>query len=497
MLVSLAIMYGLLPLRSHRFVFLSERFLVALVTATLALRAQGLEEREPDARCKPHTVYKWKSANGLDYSYSLPPNWFKGGAKRDVSTDDARCLVVLCHGTGLDYRWGHANHDPRLLRPQDVLVSVSGTSPGRGESRLFLGEDADRKAFLDFIKELRQRFEPGRVFLYGHSQGGFFVLDFAGAHPQQVAGVVAHASGAWAGSAVPKALSDVPLVVQHGSADPVVPYGQSIGTRDAYVKKGMTMLLRRLEFYNHWPNEQRTHEALAFCDGMTCKGADHALDQVRDLLEEKKPDRYQWTTVPAFAFARRVLRRFEAGGDLAGADAKAKQAALALTKAIEAHAKTHVDALSKILKNQASLVLQSAKGKKAATSAPWIEWLLALREDFRGVDTVEAFVKALRFDDAAEAHAKEAQKMLRVFYNEKDMRKLFVTVAKALPRTFLHDSLPHDFRKRLRDIRERAKDHGITSQELDAARCLDEYEAGIVDGAKSYAKAYGKWRLPR
>ncbi|HMQ23815.1 MAG TPA: hypothetical protein PKE00_15080, partial [Planctomycetota bacterium] len=94
-------------------------------------------------------------------------------------------------------------------------------------------------------------------------------------------------------------------------------------------------------------------------------------------------------------------------------------------------------------------------------------------------------------------HAKEAQKMLRVFYNEKDMRKLFVDVTKALPRAFLHDDLPHDFRKRMRDIRERAKDHGITSQELDAARCLDEYEAGIVDGAKSYAKAYGKWRLPR
>lgn len=459
---------------------------------------QKTDERAPDKSCKPHVVYKWKSKGGLDFTYSLPKGWFaKPGADTDASEKDARSLVVICHGTGLDYRWGHANHSPEVLRPDNVLVSVSGPSPGQGESRLFLGNDEDRKAFRGFLNELRELFDPTRIFIYGHSQGGFFVLDFAGAFPKEIAGVVAHASGAWASSATPKALASIPLVVQHGSSDPVVPYGQSVGTRDAYEKRGLSMQLRRLEFYNHWPNEVRTHEMIAYCDGMSCTTAEHAIAQVRAMLEPKKPDRYQWKTAPAFSAARCVLRRFESGGDFAKADAGVLAVASKLTNAIENHAKLHVTALSKLLKSKSDLMLVSAKARGAKkTIKPWIEWLLACREDFRGVDTFEDFAKSLSLDDVIEAHGKAASKITRSFYNEKDEKRLFRTIVKELPNAFLYDAFPHDFRKRMQDLEERAKEFGIPPKELAAARHLEEYRTGITGGAENYAELLAKFKLP-
>ena len=63
---------------------------------------------------------------------------------------------------------------------------MDGTSPGQGDSRLFLGEEKDAAAFCDFLTELRKQFAVAKVFLYGHSQGGFFVAYYAGEFPDTV-----------------------------------------------------------------------------------------------------------------------------------------------------------------------------------------------------------------------------------------------------------------------------------------------------------------------
>ena len=163
---------------------------LCLGASPLSLEAQG-EPREPGAGAKPHTVYEAKSEGGLRYTWAIP---------KESPPAGERALTVLLHGTGLDYRWGLANHTVGKFRPRDVVVSVDGTSPGQGSSRLFLDGQKDLEAFHQFLTELRGKFAVDRVFLYGHSQGGFFVALYAGAYPKDVAGVVAHASGAWAGS---------------------------------------------------------------------------------------------------------------------------------------------------------------------------------------------------------------------------------------------------------------------------------------------------------
>src|SRR5690606_29815273 len=144
----------------------------------------------------------WTSEQGLRYTWSLPPTFQKGKA----------CdLVVLCHGTGLDYRWGHANHDPLTFRTNDIIISPDGPSEGPNGTRLFLGEPEDAIIFRDFLLEMSRVFPARGIFLYGHSQGGFFVAYFAGEWPAAAEGVVAHASGAWSWSRREGGVQGVPI----------------------------------------------------------------------------------------------------------------------------------------------------------------------------------------------------------------------------------------------------------------------------------------------
>src|SRR5262249_52424015 len=157
-----------------------------------------------------------------------------------------------------------------VFRRDDIVVSVDGTSPGQNDTRLFLGRPEDARAFRDFLSEMRKTFAVDRIFLYGHSQGGFFVVYYAGEYPNTVAGVVAHASGAWNWSKMTGKVKNLAIAFMHGNADQFVPYGQSPGARDAYAKAGFKLLhLRRLHGYSHWPNAVRAGECLAWCDGMT------------------------------------------------------------------------------------------------------------------------------------------------------------------------------------------------------------------------------------
>ena len=145
-----------------------------LLTLVTTLPAEDPPEKAPTPRAKPLTVYRWKSKNDLRFTWATPKGY-------DGKTP--RNLTVICHGTGLDYRWGHWNNKPEVFRPDDIVVSVDGPSPGANSTRLFLGKSQDAKAMHAFLGELRQEFKIDRIFLYGHSQGGFFVVYYAGEYP--------------------------------------------------------------------------------------------------------------------------------------------------------------------------------------------------------------------------------------------------------------------------------------------------------------------------
>jgi predicted esterase len=451
---------------------------VAPARAANPMRSEEWKRLQPSADAPAHEVFAWTSKEGLRFAWCLPKGY--DAAK-------PRNLTVILHGTGLDHRWGFWNNKPGIFRPDDVVVSVDGTTPD-GEARVFLGDDKNAKAFREFLHELRASFTVDRVFLYGHSQGGFFVVHFAGEFPDEVAGVVAHASGAWNWSKTGKPVKKVAIGFMHGTLDPVVPYRQSPGSRDFYAQEGFELLhLRRLERYNHWPNAVRANEALAWCQGMTAKGADEALGCAAEMLRPKKSDEYQWETVVDFSGARDVLRRLVGQGPVPLADVDPKLVAEAekMIGEIESEGARHVETLVKALPAKKALVLD---GK------PWLGHLIAVREDFRGVDSVEKFVAELGFDKLAKSHATAASKIFTAWYDGKDPKKLFEIVTAEIGDAFLIEGYPPELAKRIAEIEGDAKKLKLSKPALAKYADFEKWKKGWDDGVKEYESLWRKWK---
>lgn len=439
------------------------------------LRADDPERREPSASAPDSKVFAWTSKAGLRYTWVLPPGY-------DAKTP--RHLTVILHGTGLDYRWGHWNNPVGVFRPHDVVVSVDGTSPGQGDTRLFLGEPKDASAFKAFLEELRSTFAIDRVYLYGHSQGGFFVVYYAGEFPDTVAGVVAHASGAWNWSKMTPPVKKVAIAFMHGTGDPVVPYGQSPASRDAYAEKGFALLhLNRLDRYNHWPNAIRATETLDWCQGMTAESAEEALDCAMRILTVKKADQYQWVTLVDFSGARDVLRRLEGKGPAPMSQVPAAVASEAKRwiVEIEKHGASHVKELEKSM----------PKKGLALDGKPWLGHFVPLRENFRGVESVEAFFAAQKFDSKVEAHAKASKALFEAWWDEKENAKVAQAALEGLPKCFLLDTFPADFGERMDALR------SVKLPGKLGFAAFDDWSKGWKDGLAQYESVWKTWEGPK
>ena len=451
--------------------------------ATLhAQKKDAPEGKPPDPFAPAHKAFGWNSKNGLRFVWWLP---------KDYDPKTPRNLTVILHGTGLDYRWGYWNNKPGIFRPHDVVVSVDGPTPD-GESRLFLGEPKDAKAVREFLREMRERFAIDRVFLYGHSQGGFFTVYFAGEYPDEVAGVVAHASGAWNWSKMGKGVHKVAIAFLHGTLDPVVPYRQSPGSRDAYAKADFPLLhLRRLSRYNHWPNAVRATETLDWCQGMTASDPGEAYACALRILAPKPSDEYQWKTAVGFSAAADVLRRLIGAGPapLAGVPEDVAAAARERLAEIDAAGAEHVAALAK--------ALPPKKPAASLAPGPWLGHLVPLREDFRGVASVETYVAALGYDDLAEAHAKAARRILDDWYAEKEPAEVYESIVETLPRAFLYEGLPPELAEKMNEWKRGARDLGISAKLAKKHAAFEAWSEAWKDGLASYESVWKKWKGPK
>ncbi len=463
----------------------AEVLLCALLHGAFALSfsasvlAAQIDSREPGP-AKPHTVYTWTSAADLRYTWCVPEGY---------DGNDPRDLTVILHGTGLDYRWGHANHRPSVFRPNDIVVSVDGTSPGPNGSRLFLGKSADAAAFKVFLDEMHERFAVRHVYLYGHSQGGFFVTYYAGAYPDSVRGVVAHASGAWGHASTGKSVRSVAIAFLHGTADPVVTYRNSVGARAAYVERGFPKVhLRRIIGYNHWPNEVRADEALAWCVGMTTDDPEEALAAAIDLLRPKPADSVRYQTVASFSGARDVLRRLEGEGPdpFRSLEEELGERVERLIDAIEEEGERHVRALGKHVKKSSDLKLDGD---------PWPGHLVSLREDFRGVESVEDYVKSIGFDRALAEHTKAVRKMFEIAYARgADPEEALRAIAEGLRGGFLYEGMRGGLAKQVETWSESVRSKRVKSS---ASRAVEAWDRGWKGGFESYERIWKNWKLPR
>jgi predicted esterase len=456
------------------------RALAVVLAVCSAANAAEPPRLKPAPGAAAREAFAWTSDGGLRYTWVLPLGY---------KAAEARDLIVICHGTGLDYRWGSANYKPGEFRPDDVVVSVDGPTEAQDGTRLFMGRGEDVAAVGRFIVEMRKAFAVKRVFLYGHSQGSFFAAHFAGEAPDLLDGVVAHASGVWTWTNIKGDVQNVPMVFLHGTADPVVPYGQSVGARDAYAKAGHTMVhLRRMAGYNHWPNAIRVSEAIDWCIGMRTDDPAEALAAAERMLAGKAADEYEYRCAVDYGGARAVLRRFEAGGMRAFAEvpeavgAKAK----ALAARVDAEGAKHVAALSAQVKSGAELTLDR--------SAPWLGHLVAVREEFRGVEPVEKYVQELEYDRVVAEQAPAARPVYAAWYGDEGPKAAFEAVVGGLPDCFLIDGLPPGLAVKMKEWRDDAVKLGLGAEALAKYAVVERWKAGWDTGREAYGRLWKEWK---
>ncbi len=360
-------------------------------------------------------VHEWRSKDGTSFRYRIPQGFdFEKGAN----------LTFILHGSNLDRRWGFWNHDHKKFRPDDVVISPDGTTPNGNGGFNFLGESADAKKFQAFHQEMKQVFKARETYLYGHSQGSFFALYYAGLHPENVDGVVAHASGVWTWTALGKKGHHQAIVFMHGTRDPVVPYGQSVGGYEALVDAKYPLVrLRGLEGWNHWPAEENgpvrhTSQQLAWCEGM--RSTDPArLEACLKLLADNSGGKERHDYAALHAVAQRVRSMEKLPAPLA-------RLATDAIRAVEALAEAHV----------AEMKLPA---KPAFESRAWVGHLPLFLRDFAGVRAREELAR--KWEKDLEKQDKEATAQLRKYWaavQRRDDAEAFEAGVAAVTGGFLH-----------------------------------------------------------
>lgn len=450
--------------------------LACLLVVAPCPRAQakddGPREVAPAADGKDE-LSTWKSADGLAYNYRLP---------RLDREHTPWTMTMILHGSNLSRGWGFANHDGKTFRPHDVVVAPDGTTPNGNGGFNFLGEAKDVKRLAALIAELKKALPIERVLLYGHSQGSFFALHYAGAEPDDVNGVVAHASGLWTWSATGPRGHHQAICLMHGTRDPVVPYGQSVGAYEALKKARYPLLrLRSLEGWNHWPAEHNgpvphTSQQLAWCDGMTSTDPER-LERVLELLGDMN-DPGQHDVAALHAVAQRIAGLEDLPADL-------RRRGTDLAAAAETVAGLHLAAIGDIPDGL------EPDGK------PWMGHLGVFLRQYAGVPACEACRERLAKD--LEKLDKRMGKGFDAWWRARkkdDVPDAFEAGLEILGAGFLTvPGTDPDIRALMDDWADHAKQHKLPRKATRAWKDLaDALDKGLKDGWKDFEKTNRRFR---
>jgi len=397
-------------------------------------------ERLAPAEAKPGKVYQWQASDGLPFEYRVP---------EDYDPERGANLTVVLHGNGLDHRWTFWNHPQDEFRTRDIVVSPDGTSPLNGVNE-FLGNRKDADRFHAFLAELSETWNVRRTYLYGHSQGSFFVFYYAGEYPEDVDGVVGHASGAWAQTKLSKKSHHQAIGVMHGTDDHV-PYGQGWYAANWYREQKYPLVhMRTLFDWPHRPHWMQAQSVLEWCEGMTSDDASDVAACAEILANPKLPMGCNWAAL--YAVANRLA-------EMDGASDKQRKRAIELRDAVDELAGDHAASIEKGLGKKGRLD-ELSKGS-------WAGELIRFVEDFDGVPAQVAFVK--RNKKAIEGLRETATKALTAWHKKKasDPEEAFELGLELLEGGFLNHQVPEVL-----------------------AQCTSWLESGVVEPKKKDEKRF-------
>ncbi len=427
-------------------------------------RSGGERESKAPSPAAKGEAYQWKAANGIPFEYFVPKNFDpKVGAN----------LVLILHGNGLSYAWGLANHPPGQFLPDDVVVSPEGPTFLQSTNAWeFLDSRDDCVKVHELIEELKKVFKVRATFLYGHSQGSFFVFRYAGEFPDDVNGVVGHAGALWATSKLGKSGHKQAIAFLHGTDDANVHWWQSADARMRYRDADYPNVhLRTLWSHPHAPVWQQAQNELAWCEGMTSDDPARVAASLSILSEKNVPYGVD------FAALFDVARRLES---MAGATAAQRSAATRAKGAVDKHARAIAAAIDQSL----------GKGKLSKVDGkPWLGLAQRFLEDFDRVDGCAAWSKAHAQELAAvdttaeesgrefgQLRAKERAKALVIGLDvlEKGWRQIAATDIAATLEPWVADE----------------KGSGLNKKDAARAKAvLEAWKKGRAEGFEAYEKA--------
>jgi predicted esterase len=136
-------------------------------------------------------------------------------------------LVIALHGMGADENSYFEHYANGLFKEEAERHGYIVACPkGRGPASMYMG-DAERDV-MDVMAEMMRayRVDPDRVYLTGHSMGGFGTLSIAMNHPELFAAIAPVAGGVMSPMGLTK-IARVPQLLIHGDADRTVPVERS------------------------------------------------------------------------------------------------------------------------------------------------------------------------------------------------------------------------------------------------------------------------------
>lgn len=182
------------------------------------------------------------TSNGKTRAYYLyVPSTVKGPAP----------LIVTLHGSNrngvtLVEKWKD------YAKKEGIILAGPDASNLRG-----WGSPQDGPDYLrDLVEELKSKhpINPRRVYLFGHSAGASFSLHMGLMESQYFAAVAIHAGALTAQDmdVIELAKRKIPISIQIGDSDPLVPLKIVRATSDALKQAGFTVDLVEIANHDHW-----------------------------------------------------------------------------------------------------------------------------------------------------------------------------------------------------------------------------------------------------
>lgn len=171
------------------------------------------------------TTERTLESNGKEREFLLhiPRGYKRASRKAPVP------MVIMLHGRTGNGKAAAAYYGWKELSEKEDFVAVFPTALGRPTSwqGAWRGRPTDDSVFLSELIDLlleELKVDANRVYMTGHSSGGFMSFSFAATHGDKVA-AIAPVAGLVIDQSKPAL--PVSLISFHGTDDEVVPYGKS------------------------------------------------------------------------------------------------------------------------------------------------------------------------------------------------------------------------------------------------------------------------------